>query len=329
VACESCIYTILRIERPAAKGGRVYGTAKYVDYIMPLVAAVSDGHGLLSKQSAPVVFAMTRKYPVYMTGYSNTRLYCQRLLFPAILTCVAFAAVGGCTREPITSWDSPRLLEVQKQWDAIASIKTQDKSVYQELLDKQLHILESNLSYDALRNLTATCDTLPVRAKDRSAFINAVLAHMERTFIDSGDRGNLVKLLSTRCQLEVGIARDIEFYLVYYGKKLKDPILVLGEAFTKCKVPEVRHDIAGAVRRAFAGHGIRGKDDAEYVTNAMQWYEKEKDHLIVNGEYSRNSEWVPGGTYDYMPELYDKLEKDLASPKPRMQLLFKEKPSEK
>jgi len=48
-------------------------------------------------------------------------------------------------------------------------------------------ILESNLSYDALRNLTATCDTLPVRSKDRSDFTNAVLAYMERTFIDSGD----------------------------------------------------------------------------------------------------------------------------------------------
>jgi len=221
------------------------------------------------------------------------------------------------------------LLEVQKEWDSIASIKTQDKSVYEELRKKQLRILETNLSYDALRNLTATCETLPVRAKDRSEFSNEVLAYMERTFIGSGDRDNLVKLLSTRCQSEVGIYRDIEYYLAYFGEKLKDPILVLGEAFSKCKVPEVRHEIAGAVRRGFAGHGIRGKDDAEYVAHAMQWYEKEKDHLVVNGEYWRNSMWMPGGMYDEMPELYDKLEKDLAKPKPRMQLLFKEKPSEK
>jgi len=138
-----------------------------------------------------------------------------------------------------------------------------------------------------------------------------------------------VKLLSTRCQSEIGISNDIEYYLADCGKKLKDPILVLGEAFSKCKVPEVRHDIAGAVRRGFAGHGIRGKDDAEYVANAMQWYEKEKDHLIVNVEYWHNSVWVPGGMYDEMPELYDKLEKDLAKPKPWMKLLFEKKPSGK
>jgi hypothetical protein len=57
--------------------------------------------------------------------------------------------------------------------------------------------------------------------------------------------------------------------------------LVLGEAYSKCQVPEVRHDLAGVGRRAFIGQGIRGKDDAEYVTNAMQWYEEEKSHLIV------------------------------------------------
>ncbi len=273
---------------------------------------------------------MTRKDPVYMTDYSTSGLFRLGLLFPAVLTCVAFTAVGGCTaKEPITSWGAPRLLEVQKQWDSIARITTQDKSEYEELLKKRRRILESNLSHDALRNLTATCDTLPVRSKDRSEFTNEVLSYMEMTFIDSGDRDNLVKLLSTRCQLEVCVYEEIEFCLVFRGNKIKDPILVLGEAFSKCKVPEVRHEIAGAVRRGFAGHGIRGKDDVEYVTNAMQWYEKEKDHLNFNGEYLRNAMQTTTGLYDEIPELYDKLEKDLASSKPRMQLLFKEKPPEK
>jgi hypothetical protein len=280
---------------------------------------------------------MTRKHPIYKTDYSKAWLFCKRLLFPVVLTCVAFAAVGGCTaKEPITSWDSPRLLEVQKEWDS-APIKTQDKSEYDELRKKRLRILESNLSYHDLRKLTETCETLPVRAKDRSDFVNEVLAYIERTFINSGDRDNLVKLLSTRCQLEVGIYRDIEFYLTYYGKKLKDPILVLGEAFSRCKVPEVRHDLAGAVRRSFVGQLIRGKDDAEYVTNAMQWYEKEKSHLIVNGEYWRNSMFMPSGLYDDKPELYDKRDKQLAESKSKkidaskstIQMLFLEKPSEK
>ena len=265
-----------------------------------------------------------------MTDYSTSGLFRRGLLFPAVLICVAFAAVAGCrAKEPITSWDSPRLLEVQKEWDSIARIETQDKSVYDALQKKQLRILESNLSYDALLNLTATCETLPVRAKDRNHFTNEVLAYMEWTFIDSGDRDNLVKLLSTRCQLHIAGYEDIEFCLALRGKKLKDPILVLGEAFSKCKVPEVRHDLAGAVRRGFAGHGIRGKDDAEYVANAMQWYENEKNHLIVNGEYWHNALQTPTGIYDEMPELYDKVEKDLTTSKPRSKLLFEKKPSEK
>jgi hypothetical protein len=271
---------------------------------------------------------MIRKHPIYMTDYSKARLFCQRLLFPVVLTCVAFATVGGCTaKETITSWQCPRLLEVQKEWDS-APIKTQDKSEYDELRKKRHRILESNLSHDALLNLTATCETLPVRAKDWNAFTNEVLAYMERTFINSGDRDNLVKLLSTRCQLDLGWDEEIEFCLALHGKKLKDPILVLGEAFSKCKIPEVRHDIAGAVRRGFAGHGIRGKDDAEYVANAMQWYEKEKEYLVVNQMYWKNA-MMPSVLYDKKPELYDKLEKDLAKPNSRFQMLFKEKPSEK
>ena len=228
---------------------------------------------------------------------------------------------------------------IQNEWESLHDTanktpngpeRAEKYGLKNEKLDDMLdRILKSNLSYDDLRTLTATCGTLPVRAKDRSEFANEVLAYIERTFINSGDRDNLVKLLSTRCQVEVGYRLDIEYYLAYHGKKMKDPILVLGEAFSKCKAPEVRHDIAGAIRRAFAGQGIRGKDDAEYVANAMQWYEKEKDHLIVNVEYWHNSVWVPGGMYDEMPELYDKLEKDLAKPKPWMKLLFEKKPSGK
>jgi hypothetical protein len=49
-----------------------------------------------------------------------------------------------------------------------------------------------------------------------------------------------------------------------------------------------------AVRRGFTGSGISGKDDAEFVNNAMRWYEKEKGNLIVN-ENSR----LRGGALPY------------------------------
>ena len=77
--------------------------------------------------------------------------------------------------------------------------------------------------------LATTCGTLPARAKNRSEFANAVLAYMEKTFVDSGDRDNLVKLLSTRCQLRIGGYDDIEFYLAFRGNKLKIPSLFSGK----------------------------------------------------------------------------------------------------
>jgi hypothetical protein len=246
---------------------------------------------------------MTARHTIHATAYVMIGLFCQRASLRAILTCVALAAVGGCAaKEPITSWDCPRMRKIQKEWESL--LDTANKTQGQEAVDKygfkgeklndMLHrILKSNLSYADLRNLTATCGTLPVRAKDRSEFASAALAYMERSFIDSGDRDNLVELLSTRCQLHIGGYNDIEFYLALWGKKLKDPILVLGEAFSKCKAPEVRHDLAGAVRRAFIGQGIRGKDDAESVTNAMQWYEKEKNHLTVNEQHWKNTMGLP------------------------------------
>jgi hypothetical protein len=202
---------------------------------------------------------MRRRHTICLTDCSKVRLPPQSLFFLATLTCVAFATAGGCaSNDPITSWDSPRMLELEKKWDSVACITTQDKSVYEKLQHQLNRILEDNLSHNDLRQLVATCGTLPVHAKDRSRFVNAVLAYMAETLVDSGDRDNLVKLLSTRCPLRICGYEDIAFYLAIRGKRLKDPILVLGEAFSKCQVPEVRHDIAGAVRRGFGGLGIRG-----------------------------------------------------------------------
>ena len=109
------------------------------------------------------------------------------------------------------------------------------------------------------------------------------LRYMVRAFASSGDREGLVTLLSRRFPSET-ISPDelIEFYLAYWGNKtLKDPILVLGEAYSECRIPEARRKIVAAVRRSFTGSGIRGRDDAEFVKNSMQWYER-KGHLTVN-----------------------------------------------
>ena len=66
------------------------------------------------------------------------------------------------------------------------------------------------------------------------------------------------------------------------------PILVLGEAYSKCNDAAVRGEIAAAVRRAFIGSGIRGDNDDAFVKSAMQWYKQNKERLEVNTAYYLN-----------------------------------------
>jgi hypothetical protein len=178
------------------------------------------------------------------------------------------------------------MLAVQKEWqelyDSFDGTWSKDNlGERNEMLDA---VLNRALSKEDLRSLAATCDSVPLRVRDQSAFQWQALEYMVRAFVKSGDRDGLVSLLSRRFPNGTILPREpIEFYLAYWGRKtLKDPILVLGEAYAQCRVPEVRRQIAFAVRASFAGSGIRGKDDAELVSNAMKWYEKEKEHLTVS-----------------------------------------------
>jgi hypothetical protein len=126
---------------------------------------------------------------------------------------------------------------------------------------------------------------LPVKETKQSDFVIKVVQYMVEVFVTSGDRASLLELLSKRCPECAGPYELIEFYLARNADKLKDPLLVLGDAYAECKVPEVRRRIARAFRRGFTTAGVRGKDDGEFVNNALQWYKKEKDHIVVNPQY--------------------------------------------
>lgn len=197
----------------------------------------------------------------------------------------------GCGQsEPITSWDSPRLLNVQNQWETL--LETANKTALpernekygakNEKLDPMLNeIIENNLSEHDLRRLAATCGTLPIRERDQSPFTRAVLRFMVIAFTEEHDRDNLVKVLSTRCPDPIYPCEWVEFYLACRAKDIS----ILGEAYAKCQIPEVRRHIAVAFRRGFTSMGVRGEDDDAFVSNAMQFYEKEKGHLFVNPRY--------------------------------------------
>jgi hypothetical protein len=259
---------------------------------------------------------------------------CIAAVFRCVSAVLTLGILAACHNERTTlSWNSPRMQRIKSQWDSISETKTQDADVYEQLQNALGRVLTQNLTNQDLHQLAESCETLPVRAKDRSKFANAVLGFMAASFVDAGDRESLVKLLSTRFPTHIVGYTDIEFCLAVSvlrgrkrtessGKTLTDPILILREAYSKCRDPHVRHEIAAAVRRAFAGLGIHGKDDDDFVKNAFAWYEKEKGHLVVNPAYAHNAMMMPAEQYETQPDYYEHFPF-------RHQLLFVEKPAAK
>jgi hypothetical protein len=205
-------------------------------------------------------------------------------------------------------WNSPQMREVEKEWHRVwdAHAKIRDKNVEAErAVDR---FMEKRISPQNVRHLAATADFLPAHAGDRSRFENEMLAFLVKAFVKSGDRDSLVGLLSKRCESHIDGPELIEFSLIRHGQKLTDPILILGEAFARCEVPETRHLLAAAVRRGFADFGIHGANDAQYVRNAMLWYENNKKSLVLNWRYILNEIGNPSFTmesYEANPEFYD------------------------
>jgi hypothetical protein len=187
------------------------------------------------------------------------------------------------------------MLAVEREWDSLIeeAHKMQGQEEYEKkyggknetLRDMLMDLLKRNLSHEDLRHLAAACRDVPVKEKDQTDFTRAVIELMVEVFVVSGDRDGLLTLLSARCPDHIGYRELTEYYLAAHGQKLTDPILILGEAFSACSVPEVRRHLAIIVHRGFQHSPVEGKDDAEFVCNAMRWYEESKGHLRVNKEY--------------------------------------------
>ena len=78
-------------------------------------------------------------------------------------------------------------------------------------------------------------------------------------------------------------------------------MLVLSDAYAKCRSAEVGRQLAEAARWAFKGFPVSGKDDAEFIRNAMRWYKANKDHLTVNYEYNTD---VQQGLFNHPHRLF-------------------------
>jgi uncharacterized protein (TIGR03067 family) len=220
------------------------------------------------------------------------------------------------------SWDSPKMGEIEKEWRSLQATydKTPEKipggggkDQYFRFSQLQHDLLSKRLSDRELRQLAGAPGPIP-----DGAFTDNVVDLIVWTLVEIGDRDRLVTLLSKRCTGRV-YGETVEYCLAFRGYKLKDPILVLGEAYSKCQSPETCHNLAAAVRRGFSGHGIHCKDDAGYVKSGMQWYEKEKDGLEVNADYARNDADSTLAKYERNPKLYE----EFPPPSKREQLFEK------
>ena len=170
----------------------------------------------------------------------------RRLWFLVALGAVACVGVAVLAiqhmRKPAISWNSPVMASIQKEWEALneSFAPTMSKDNIGERRDQLDKTFAKGLSKEDLRHLAATSDTLPFRARDQSIFQWELLRYMVQVFTESGDRESLVTLLSRHFPDEtITFYSPIEFYLAYYGReKLNDPILVLGEAYSRCNAPE-------------------------------------------------------------------------------------------
>jgi hypothetical protein len=177
---------------------------------------------------------------------------------------------------PMLTWDSAKLLAAKREWGALyVSFAPNDPKLGEGR--RQLDaILAKRFSKQDLTDLAITCTALPPEWNDCGTFDAALLQQMFWVFLTSGDRESLVTLFSRRFPplYRFAVTEDL---LMHSRKRLRDPILILGEAYSKCQASQVRAKLAAAVRHAFAGLGIQEGDDGEFVKNAMQWYQNNKN----------------------------------------------------
>ena len=186
-------------------------------------------------------------------------------LLVAILLWVALPGEQSCgeqhavalAQNAVLSWQSPRMQEIEKQFQQLwlddstrQRASPQDgKHIYSETMQACRRLFSKRLSYQDLRELVASSDTLPIRFQDRQyGFSQEVLEYMVLAFVELGDREALVEILSKRFVTNIGATLRVEYYLAsrasllqdFRGNRLKDPILVLGEAYFQSRTPEVR-----------------------------------------------------------------------------------------
>jgi hypothetical protein len=189
------------------------------------------------------------------------------------------------------------MLEIKRQWNTLLDDARMNPGrdkwglKNEELVRMQDEILRKNLSKDDMRRLAATCGVLPIDETNPNAFELNVLQFLVIAFVDAGERESLVTMLSTRFPPFVGPETTTEYYVLHSLRKaIPDPVLIFGEAYARSTVPEVRRAMAAVVRRGFSGFAIPGANDADFVENAMKWYESKKGGPVLRHTFTDANE---------------------------------------
>jgi hypothetical protein len=201
-------------------------------------------------------------------------------------------AVGENTSSPSLSWDSQKLQEIKKEWlkQPLPKTAKEKRGSYAQGLIRLEGLLKAKLTRKELSEVALSMKSMPVDEGQfgLGGFEGELLQAMVVDLLDNGDRKSLVDLLSVHCPMRIGLSIDIEFAIVLRGKTMNDPIRVLADAYGKATDANVRSDIAAALRRGFTGLGVIGKDDTDFIKNAMKWYDDNKGRLEVSLEYVHN-----------------------------------------
>jgi hypothetical protein len=187
------------------------------------------------------------------------------------------------------TWNCDRMLTIERNWKKLVvrpDIEKRDQ--YNHGIDTLTRLIAFEFSDQELHEVAVSMATMPTKYDEQTGFDEHLLQAVVIVSVKHGREDSLIALVSNQCPERIFNDNDIEWYVVMFGRKIKDPILIFGKAYERCQVAEVKHRIAECVRRAFLASGIDDKDDGKLMKKAMLWYKERKDHLVVNEDYADN-----------------------------------------
>jgi hypothetical protein len=186
---------------------------------------------------------------------------------------------------PQISWTSKELRALVENIDENNRAKLRPRDVPAASGNDVCDLLGKKYSKAEMHELAASFASASPKPTEWANYQYLIREALTHIFRSDGDHDGLVTLLAASCLRDED---DVE-WLLAISKNIKDPILILGDAYAKAKRPETRAEIAAAVRRGFCGLGVTGRDDAELVKNAMEWFRQHRRDLELNINYDKNS----------------------------------------